>query len=246
MIDDYNVKSCSALEKPYYKPIEAALRWCNLIEHELLILEKTGDEIYPPNEAFPQWRCPRLNAEKIYDAIEHNDLPHGRDGKPTASGDHVAKNRRTVRHGDLKLWMEKNYPDQKPKFLFDEVERTTHTAINKDSFIALQADRDAFKARIDKAEIWAKDAQLKIKEADSEIKSLRLKVVIDEKPLSQRTENNYLRLIMSLANGIKDFNPRNPYEAAQLIIDETGIDLSKQTIADYIIRAYALESKSRD
>jgi hypothetical protein len=67
-----------------------------------------------------------------------------------------------------------------------------------------------------------------------------------EKPLNQRTENNYLRLIMSLANGIKGFNPQNPYEAAQLIIDETEIDLGKQTIADYIIKAYALESKSRD
>lgn len=67
-----------------------------------------------------------------------------------------------------------------------------------------------------------------------------------EKPLSTRTENNYLRLILSLANGIKDFNPRKPYEAAQLIIDETGIDISKQTISDYITKAYKLESQKRD
>lgn len=67
-----------------------------------------------------------------------------------------------------------------------------------------------------------------------------------EKPLSTRTENNYLRLILSLANGIKDFNPKKPYEAAQLIIDETGIDISKQTISDYIAKAYELESQKRD
>lgn len=67
-----------------------------------------------------------------------------------------------------------------------------------------------------------------------------------EKPLSQRTENNYLRLIMSLANGIKDFNPKKPYEAAQLIINETGIEISQQTISDYISKAHELESKNRE
>jgi hypothetical protein len=68
-----------------------------------------------------------------------------------------------------------------------------------------------------------------------------------EKPLSKRTENNYLRLIMALANGIKDFNPKiGTYAAAQLIIDETEIDLSKDTIANYILKAYELEAKERD
>ena len=67
-----------------------------------------------------------------------------------------------------------------------------------------------------------------------------------DKPLSVRTENNYLRLIMALANGIKDFNPQKPYEAAQLIIDATEIGLSLQTIADYISKAYELHCKEHD
>lgn len=75
--------------------------------------------------------------------------------------------------------------------------------------------------------------------------NLNVKPVI-EKPLSPRTENNYLRLILTLANSIKGFNPKKPYEAAQLIIDETGIDISKQTISDYITKAYELESQKRD
>jgi hypothetical protein len=65
------------------------------------------------------------------------------------------------------------------------------------------------------------------------------------KPLNVRTENNYLRLIFSLANGVEGFNPKKPYEAAQLILDETEIDLSKETLAVYISRAYELESKNR-
>ena len=73
-----------------------------------------------------------------------------------------------------------------------------------------------------------------------------LKAESIDKPLSTRTENNYLRLIMTLANGIKGFDPKKPYEAAQLIIDETGISLGQDTIASYISKAYELETKNRD
>ncbi len=66
------------------------------------------------------------------------------------------------------------------------------------------------------------------------------------KALSTRTENNYLRLILTLANNIEGFNPKKYYEAAKLIIDATEIDISQQTIADYIKRAYEIESKKRD
>lgn len=66
------------------------------------------------------------------------------------------------------------------------------------------------------------------------------------KPLSTRTENNYLRLIMALAYEVQGFNPKKPYEAAQLIIDKTEIDISKETLAAYISKAYEIESHKRD
>ena len=49
---------------------------------------------------FPQWPCLRLNAEKIFDAIENNEIPHGRDGKTVFDNDHVTSARVTVRHTD--------------------------------------------------------------------------------------------------------------------------------------------------
>ena len=64
-----------------------------------------------------------------------------------------------------------------------------------------------------------------------------------DRPIHKRTENNYLRLIMVLANGIKGFNPNKPFEAPQLIIDETGVQIKQDTLASYISRAYELESK---
>lgn len=69
---------------------------------------------------------------------------------------------------------------------------------------------------------------------------------LQEGNLSKRTENNYLRLILTLAHSLDGFNPKKPYEAAQLIIDETGIDISKQTLSEYITKAYELESQKRD
>jgi hypothetical protein len=76
------------------------------------------------------------------------------------------------------------------------------------------------------------------KQSNKEINSV-------EKPINARTENNYLKLILGLANGIKGFNPQKPYEAARLIKSELDIDLSEQAIAAYISKAYELESKKR-
>lgn len=93
----------------------------------------------------------------------NGELPHGRDGRPIDDGDHVAPHRITVRHTDLKTWMATYYPDQKPKFLFDEIERTTHAAINIETFQALQAERNGLKEKLDKALIAHNDLQREIK-----------------------------------------------------------------------------------
>lgn len=149
---EYNSKSCNALSKSFYYPIEAALRWCGLIEFEDIILSElweSGQLLIPEVGQFPEWPCLRVNAEKIFDAIAHREIPCGRDGKTVdLSRDRVAKHRLTVRHTDLRAWMAKHYPDQKPEFLFDELERSSHSAINADSFRSLQADLQAARAML--------------------------------------------------------------------------------------------------
>ena len=155
-MENYDSKSCNTLEKLYYRPIEAALRWCNLISFENQVLVEVGEELLPPIGAFPQWPCLRLNTEKICTAIRDGELLYGRDGKTVVKGETVRKDRITVKHTDLRNWIQKTYPDQKPQFLFDEIERSTHSSINADTFRTLQADRDALKARVGKAEEWAK------------------------------------------------------------------------------------------
>lgn len=204
----YNPKSCNALEKPFYTPVEAALRWCNLIAHEIEILHAVGFDPVPPPAAFPQWPCLRANAEKILDAILNGELPYGRDGRPVPPREQVAKHRLTIRHHDLKAWMAEHYPDQKPPFLFDEVERTTHAKITVEAWQALQADRDALKARVEKAEALYRDKWSKL-EAEA-------KQQADEP--SPKSRNAYLRTIAALGHALIGGSSGQPHPDANAIL----------------------------
>jgi hypothetical protein len=244
LMDGYNAKSCSALEKPYYKPIEAALRWCNLISHEIEILRGTGNDLFPGIGIFPQWPCLRANAEKIYDAILNGGLPHGRDGRTVSHGDHVAKERLTIRHADLREWMAKHYPDQKPAFLFDEVERNTHASFNADTFRVLQADRDAARAELDKAQSWATEI---IRERDAllgERNSLRAMV---DKAMTTTERNTLLTIIA----GLCDYSAIIPTErgsASQIakMTEEVGAPVTDDTIRKMLTKIPdALESRKK-
>jgi hypothetical protein len=163
----YDPKSCNALEKPFYRPVDAALRWCNLVTFEAEILNTLKGQQIPAPDLFPQWPCLRANAEKILDAILNDEMPYGSDGKTVQPGKRVGANQLTVRHHDLKTWMAKHYPDQRPLFLFDEIERTTHAKITVEAWQALQAERDSLKARVDRAETLYRDRWSKL-EADVE------------------------------------------------------------------------------
>jgi hypothetical protein len=198
----YNPKSCNALEKPFYTPIEAALRWCNLIAHEVAILTTAGEEIVPLVSAFPQWPCLRANAEKLVDAMYSGDLQYGRDGRTVCPGEQVAKHRRTVRHTDLKAWMAKHYPDQKPAFLFDEIERTTHAAVTVEALQALQADRDALKARLEKAQEWWEQKGKGLK-AERDEWQAKYEQAIADNAFDSRERVTIERLIFALAKEAK-------------------------------------------
>ena len=204
---NYDAKSCSTLAKLHYRPVDAALRWCGLIEHEVMILTATGEAQFPPPSAFPQWPCLRSNIEAILDAIENGDLPHGREGKAVALGDHVAVAKRTIRHSDLKAWMTKHHPDKKPKFLFDDVERTTHAAINADSFRALQVDRDAARATIEVAREWAEVKLEELSALRAERDSLAAMVQKMNVP-GARAETTYLNTIGGLLGLLLGSTPK--------------------------------------
>ena len=194
MIDGYDSKSCNALQRPFYRPVEAALRWCNLTQHEGMILQSLGDDHIPKTGQFPQWPCLQANTEKILDAILHGEIPYGRDGKSVPAGEHVARPRLTVRHTDLRAWMVMYHPGSKPAFLFDEIERSAHAAINADSFRALQADRDAARTELERTRIWGNGIVAERDALLGERDSLRAMVNKMAVP-SERAEATYLNIV---------------------------------------------------
>ena len=234
-MDEYNAKSCSALEKPFYRPIEASLRWCGLIKHEISILQSVGADGTLPITAFPQWPCLRVNTEKILDAIENGELPHGRDGKTVKSDDHVAKARLTVRHTDLKAWMAEHFPDQKPGFLFDETERNTHAAINADAFNTLQTELQAAKVRLQNAETEYKKLRDERNEYAHKLQGC-LRAKEQEMPLSTKERNTLLAIITALCQEAKIDYTRPAKAAANIqhAADSMGISIGESTIESHL------------
>lgn len=228
MTDEYNPKSCSALEKPFYRPIEVAIRWCNLIKHEEIILKQVQDNLVPGPGLFPQWPCLRANAEKVLDAILSNDLSYGRDGRTVKPDDQVAKHRLTVRHSDLKIWMQKHYPDQKPAFLFDAIEQNTHSAMSKDAFLALQAERDALKIRIDNAT----DVYRKLKQERDNIAAERDKLhTLVGKALTTTERNTLLTILAAVCNFAQiQYQERGAAQRIMEMTDEIGAHIDDETI----------------
>jgi FtsZ-binding cell division protein ZapB len=144
--------SCEAVQAyftVYRVPVAAAL-WCGIppgeVEENLAISTESARGIYK----HPYIRCLEPRCRAIQDAIEKGLLPCSRENGKVVQ-EHVANERRHVSRQHLKDWIAEQFPSDKPAFLFDEIERNTHTAINTDAFQALQADRDGLKARLEKA-----------------------------------------------------------------------------------------------
>jgi len=135
--------------KTYYRPIEAAVRWCGLLRFEQRILEALEQRAMPEPGEFPRWPLLRLYAERIFDALTHGELPGGKAGivldsqRPALDDPEL-----TVRHVDLKAWMSQFYPGDRPGLLFDGIERAVHPAVSVDTLNILLADREAAKSQL--------------------------------------------------------------------------------------------------
>lgn len=127
--------------KLFYRPIEAALRWRNLIHYESEILKAAWSRPDSFTDLFSQWPGLQATVEKIDDAVRNGDLRYGCLGILVPVGTYVEPYQLTIRHSDLLNWMRVFYPDQRPAFLFGHGRDTLDT-ISLGTFLALQADRD--------------------------------------------------------------------------------------------------------
>jgi hypothetical protein len=225
-----------ALSKAYYHPIEAALRWCGLIGNEKMILDGVRTSVAggfiqgaPVLWLFP---CLKKYTEIIMDAIHHGEIPSGRDGKPVKAGEDIAWDELTVRHRDLREWIVKFHPYQRPEFLFDQFERQTHWALNFDKIRTLEADQEALRAEIERL-------QKSNSELNSENEALQTKLKPGrERPnegLGTRELNSLLVMFAAVSQHYGfNFSTRGAANEIVNMANEVGLDISNDTVRKYL------------
>lgn len=197
--------SCNQLEKIFYRPIEAAIRWCNLMAFESQILESAKDcpEILPTT--FPHWPCLYSNIEKIFDAVRNHELPFGFFGVTVAPGAPIDCRLLTVRHTDLKWWMFHHYPDQRPAFLFGKLP-AENEQISFGTYLTLRADREALEVQLKASDAALRELLEELKTIGLERESLRALVKAQGK-LSERSETGYQHVIGALLETLLGSSP---------------------------------------
>lgn len=191
--------------KTFYRPIDAALRWCNLTRYEAQIVQTAWSCPEKLKTSFPQWPCLQANTDKIFDAIRNGELPYGCLGIAVHQGTPVELALLTVRHSDLRHWMQIYYPDQKPKFLFDS-DNNTQDKISVGAYFSLQADRDALLRERNALQQQLCDIETDLQALGLEQESLKA-LVSTHGHLSERSEHTYLQIIGALLNTFLDVSP---------------------------------------
>ncbi|WP_090276294.1 hypothetical protein [Halopseudomonas litoralis] len=184
--------------KIFYTPIEAAIRWSNLSEHEETILDKLNPDCIPSAQELEEWPLVSLNFGRIYDGLLNGDLPFGRKGITCADPELLTSPDVTIRHVDMRVWMIENYPDQRPDFLFDEYERSLHPSISVEAAQILVFERDLWCSTSKKLQ-----AQLNVMQSELETATTRN----GGESLSQRAEYTYLNIIGALVQLILSETP---------------------------------------
>ena len=194
----------------FYRPIEAAIRWSGLLRFETRILDAMNGKGVPDLNDFPRWPMLRLNTERIFDGLRNGELPYGKSGVTSNDPSFLDDPDLTVRHVDLKTWMARFYPDQKPTFLFDEIERQLHSAIGIDAVQALLADRVALKARLAEKERSFDVLHERHRVLCKRIESLS----VAEHEVSPRSEGTYLNIVGGLLGLLLGKSPSGkPYSS---------------------------------
>lgn len=198
----------------FYRPLEAAIEWAGLSRSALEILALAQGQCRLPTDAdVSQWPQLKLCADRIFDALVHFELPFGKDGITSNDPILLDDPGLTIRHVDLKVWMIRFYPDQRPCFLFDAFERHLHPAISVDTVQALIMDREAMKLQLaDRIQAWdALYEQFQTLKREYQARSAQQKQ--DGVP-SARSETTYLNIVGALLTLLLGKSPSGvPYSS---------------------------------
>jgi len=198
----------------FYRPIEAAIRWSGLMRFEARILDAVDGKVIPDPGDFPRWPMLHLNTERIFDGLRNGELPYGKSGITCDDPSLLDDPDLTVRHVNLKAWMSQFYPDQKPTFLFDDMERQLHSAIGIDTVQTLLAEREALKVRLAERE---RSFAILHEQHRSLCKQAESRNIMDSE-VSPRGEATYLNIVGGLLTLLLGKSPSGkPYSSFETV-----------------------------
>ena len=218
--------SCEAVQSyftVYRVPVAAAL-WCGIPHAEVDEHLALSSEVIKGIPKHPYIGCLEPRCRAIHDAIVKGLLPCSRENGKVVE-EHVAPERRHVSRQHLKDWIAAQFPSDKPSFLFDDIERNTHTAINADAYRSLQADRDALRARLEKAADEYRKLRAERDDLVTERDALTEQFKNPQNP-GPRAETTYLNIIGAM---IKAILGRNTAEKANSVFS------SQSAVIDYVL-----------
>ncbi len=179
--------------KVFYRPIEAAIRWANLLEHKQEILSAIDSPRHLPRRLdCPGWEALRLCTDRIYDAIVNRELPYGKNGVTLNDASLLDSHNLTIRHIDLKRWMRTHYPEHRPRFLFSRGERVAHPVITLEAGQAMLIERQAMKAELEQCR---RQVQALREQHESFLKQSMVALGCNQCAISDRAETTYLNII---------------------------------------------------
>ncbi|CAB3648456.1 hypothetical protein [Achromobacter pestifer] len=143
-----------------------------------------------------RWPQLHLYIDRIFDGLVNGDLPYGRRGITSDKPQLLSDPELTVRHVDLRMWMQQHYPNHRPDFLFDPLERTLHPAISIETIQMLLVEREILRATCATCQRDIAEAKVAYESLQREHERLLAQRPPDD--LSQRAETTYLNVIGAL------------------------------------------------
>ena len=246
MTESWKEDSCADVKARYaiYSIARAAALWCGVTEE---VIEQVLEESSPISEtglgrcivSHPHASCIEPRCQAIAQAIEEGLLPHCREnGKQVDAGEHAAYERWHVTGRALKKWISEEFPNDKPAFLFDDIERNSHSSISADAYRTLTAERDALKIRVDNAIEKFKSLRQEKESIEAErdaLQSIINKKEALKKSLSTKERNTLLVIIAALCKetGI-DHTQRGVACAIQNLTENIGSPITDDTIRNVL------------
>ena len=198
--------------KLFYRPIEIAIRWCDMMPFEAQILSKAEDSL-PLERTLASWPCLLAKIELLNDAIRNQELAYGCMGVTVNSRETVEQSLLTIRHNDLKRWLIEYHPTEHPDFIFDGSEKLSISRDTIEIYKVLLVELDICKAERERTRGLLQD----LTEERDLLRRENAKLIMHRqsaKEPNERSEYSHLRLIGALISLLLGKSPSGkPYSS---------------------------------